>query len=267
LNWLNRLERKIGRYAVRGLMTYIVGLNALVFMMMLIEPSIINWLELYPAAVLRGEVWRIITFTFIPPSFSILWIIFTLYFYYLVGNSLEHEWGSFKFNIYYLIGAIGTIAAAFITGYGASAFYLNTSLFLAFAYIYPNFEMRLFFFLPVKVKYLAWLNAVFIIYTVIADPLPFKAAAIVSVLNFLLFFGKDMVLRVRTRGQSYNNRRKFSAKLPRDFTIHRCTICGMTEKDDPKMDFRYCMLCEGDYEYCQEHLNTHEHIKSDHMKQ
>ena len=156
---------------------------------------------------------------------------------------------------------IGTSLAAFIIGQGATALYLNLSLFLAFAYIYPNFEILLFFIVPVRVKYLAWLNWIFIAFTVLTAPLSAKAAAIVSVLNYFLFFGKDII----NTTSAYKRRRVFRSRstLPSGTTIHKCTICGMTENDDIKMEFRYCSQFEGDYEYCMPHLKTHAHVKSE----
>lgn len=261
LSWLDRLERRFGRFAIKGLMSYVVGLNAFVYLMAYIAPEGVSKLVLIPELVMKGEVWRLVTFIFIPPETTILWIFFILYFYYLVGSSLEHEWGSFRFNIYYLIGIIGTAASAFITSGGATAVYLNLSLFLAFARLFPDFQLLLFFILPVKVKYLAWVDWAFIAYTVLTGDFPVKMAAVVSVINYFIFFGRDIITRTKSNRQAYYNRRRFNVNLPKDFTIHRCVVCGKTEKDDPKMDFRYCADCEGDYEYCMDHLHTHEHIK------
>lgn len=265
VNWLDRLERRFGRVAIKGLMTYIVALNGIVFLLMLLDPTgiFVHKLTLIPAFVLRGEIWRLVTYIFIPPDTSLLWIIFALYFYYMVGNSLEHEWGTFKFNIYYFIGMVGTTVAAFITSGETTAVYLNLSLFLAFARLFPDYQLLIFFILPVRVKYLAWLQWAFLGATVFIfnSPLSYKIAAVVSVVNYFIFFGKDIFIQLRTGRRSYYNRKRFHAEIPRDFTIHRCTVCGLTEKTDPNMDFRYCMQCEGDYEYCMEHLNSHEHIK------
>lgn len=264
VKWLYRLEKRFGKLAIRNLMLYIVTLNALVFLFQYFGlGAVTDKLALYPELVLKGEVWRLITFIFIPPSGNIFLVLIALYFYYFIGTSLENEWGTFKFNVYYFVGMAATAAAAFVVGGPVTGLYLNTSLFLAFARLNPEFQILLFFIIPVKVKYLAWLNWAFIIYTVL-NPFgytSYKILAAVSVLNFLVFFGKDMINSTKNRGKSVYRRQKFSAAVPRDFTIHRCCICGITEKDDPKMDFRYCMLCEGDHEYCSRHLNTHEHIK------
>lgn len=264
VNLLDRLERKLGRnFGIKGLMTYIVGLNAIVFFLLLIDQTgrFYNMLMLVPELVLKGEVWRLVTYTFIPPTTSIFWFIFTLYFYYMIGSTLEHEWGTFKFNAYYLIGMIGTTIAAFLTGGGTTAVYLNLSLFLAFAYMFPNYQILLFFILPVKMKYLAWVDVAFIVYAVLTEPLAGKAAAVVSILNFIIFFGRDIFIRIKSGRSAYYNRRRFDAKIPKDLVMHRCEVCGRTEKDGKDLEFRYCVDCDGDHEYCMEHLGTHKHIK------
>lgn len=260
---IDKLERKFGRFAIVGLMKYIVALNLAVFLLMYVDPtgSLISKLMLYPERVMKGEVWRLVTYIFIPPSTSPFWILFTLYFYYMIGTALEKEWGSFKFNIYYLTGILGTTISSFITGAAATAYYLNLSLFLAFAFIYPNYQILVFFFLPVKIKYLAWLDIILLGISFISGGFATKLSIIVAIANFLLFFGKDMILYVRNRRKVYYNRKNFVTEMPRDKAFHRCTVCGITEKDDKTMEFRYCSKCEGDYEYCMVHLKNHEHIK------
>ncbi|HPL54568.1 MAG TPA: rhomboid family intramembrane serine protease [Bacillota bacterium] len=263
MNWLDILERRLGRFAIKNLMTYIVGITGIVFALSYFdrEGLLIGKLILIPELVFRGEIWRLVTYIFIPPDTTILWILFVLYFYYMVGSALEHEWGSFKFNIFYFTGMIGTTIAAFITGYGATSLYLNLSLFLAFARIFPDYELFIFFVIPVKVKYLAMLNWAFIAYTVVIGNTSMRLTAIVSIINYFLFFGRDIFNYTKNNRQVYTNRRRFRSEIPRDFTFHRCTVCGKTEKDDPNMDFRYCPECEGDYEYCMDHVRNHEHVK------
>ncbi len=262
--WLDKLERRFGRYAIKNLMTYIVALNALTFLLMRVDPSgnFIWKIVLDPRLVLKGQVWRVVTYIFIPPDASILGI-FALYFYYLVGSALENEWGSFRFNVYYFTGMLLTTASSFLTGQIATPTYLNMSLFLAFARIYPDFQLLLFFILPVKIKYLAWLNWGYLAFTILnwSIPLQYKIFAVVSIVNYMIFFGKDIVISLKSGRRAYYNRQRFRSEMPREIIIHRCTICGITEKDNPRMEFRYCMDCEGDYEYCMEHLYTHEHVK------
>jgi membrane associated rhomboid family serine protease len=266
MNWLDRLERKYRRYAIPNLMSYIVGITGVVYVVAYIldlSGAFLERLELYPSEVLQGEIWRLVTYIFIPPSASPIFIAFVLYFYYIIGASLEHEWGSFRFNLYYILGMIGTTMAVLFTGGPGTSTYLNLSLFLAFAYIYPDYQILLFFILPIKVKYLAWINWFFIITTIITAPLPDKVAAIVSIINYLIFFGKDIVTGMHSRNRAYNNKRKFKSKTQVKTISHKCTVCGITPEVDPKMDFRYCPECDGLKCYCKEHIKNHEHIKKE----
>ncbi|MFW5995639.1 MAG: rhomboid family intramembrane serine protease [Halanaerobiaceae bacterium] len=259
MDWLRRLEKKAGRLAIRNLMGYIVGLNALVFLLSIYDRSgqFMNSLTLIPYRVLEGEIWRLVTFLFIPPTRSPIFIIFILYFYFMVGNSLENQWGTFKFNFYYFLGALGTVFAAFITGDGVNAVYLNLSLFLAFATLNPDFTILLFFVLPVKMKYMAYFTGIYLGYEILVSSLPVKAAVVVALTNYLLFFGGGFINRL----QAKSRRRKYRSRIEKSKrdTVHRCTVCGLTEKDDPDMRFRYCTKCNGTYEYCSEHLENHKH--------
>ncbi|NLY76111.1 MAG: rhomboid family intramembrane serine protease [Firmicutes bacterium] len=265
MNWLSKIERKFGHLAVKRLMHYIIIFNVLVLLLFYFYPPILHALILVPRLVLKGELWRLVTYIFIPPTFSPLWVIFTLYFYYLVGTGLENEWGAFKFNIYYLTGMIGTTTGAFITGGGATALYLNLSLFFAFARIYPNFEILIFFILPVKIKYLAWLNWFFFGYNILfSTSLSAKIAALIAIGNYFLFFGKDTIEALKLKRQVYYNRKKFFDEIANTPPIHKCAVCGITEKDDPRMDFSYCKECGDDYEYCAKHINDHHHQKQNH---
>lgn len=207
MSLLNTLERKLRKYAINDLMKHIVILNCIVFMLYHIDTRgiIINRLHLIPDLVLRGEVWRLITFIFIPPRDTLM-VIILLYFYYMIGSGLENAWGSVRFNLYYLIGIIGAIISTFITGgiIGSTApIYINLSLVLAFAKIYPNFEILLFFILPVKMKYLAWFSWFWIGYILLIYPFDYKFVAIASVLNYFIFFGKDILRDLKRRKRRY----------------------------------------------------------------
>jgi hypothetical protein len=263
LRFLDKLQRKYGRYAIHGLMKYIAIITAGFYLINYLIPSagILNWLFLYPPLVLNGQVWRLITFIFMPTGGNnILFVLISLYFYYMIGNSLEHEWGALKFNIYYLVGVLGTIIAAFITGGVGVPTYLNMSLFFAFAYIYPNFEILVFFVLPVKMKYLGWLSGAFLAFSFATGSLTTKIVIIVALLNFILFFGRDIYQSLVNRNKKVHRKYKNNV-IEMKRTMHRCTICGVTERTDPNMDFRYCSKCDGEHEYCMDHLNNHEHIK------
>lgn len=176
----------------------------------------------------------------------------------MIGNTLEEEWGSFRFNVYYFSGMLAAIAGAFAVGASTGVF-LNLSLFLAFAFLYPNFEIRLFFILPVKIKYLAGLYWVILAYTIGFGGLSAKVMAFASVVNFFLFFGIDLVKRLKLRNQVQSNRRRFYAEIAKSRPVHQCAVCGTTEKKEPRMDFAYCKECDEEYEYCTRHIANHEH--------
>lgn len=263
---INKLERRFGRYAIANLMAYIVGAEGIVYLFSRTPQGqgIATKLAFNSLLISQGEYWRLISFIFIPPTFSI-WVFFILYFYYLLGTRLEQEWGSLRFNIYYFTGVASTIVAASLAHQAATAMYLNLSIFLAFATIDPDFSVLLLFVIPVKIKYLAWLSWLFVAFTIIAGPLPEKILASVSILNYFLFFGHDISSRWKTRAANYPRRRAFQAQASRSkvASIHRCSHCGITEKDNPQMDFRYCSQCAGHHEYCMPDLGTHEHIKAE----
>ncbi len=260
LKWLNNLERKYGRYAISGLMKYIVAANLAVFLLEIINPGLEANLMLIPEAVMAGQVWRLVTFILIPPATSAFWILFTLYFYFIIGMGLEQAWGSFKFNIYYLVGMIATIIVSLVGGSPATGVFINLTLFLAFASIYPNHEVLLFFILPVKVKYLGILNAVLLAQQFIMGGVGIKLMIIASLANYFIFFGKDFIELFKTQKKVKKNKAKFKVIEMKDYVRHRCTVCGITERDDPNMEFRYCSKCSGHKEYCMNHLKNHEHI-------
>jgi len=268
MKWLDKSEKFLGRFAIKNLMMYIVLVNAVAFVLIYLDTTgiFISKLVLDPNLVFKGEVWRLISFIFIPPSTDLLWGFITLYFYYIVGTNLEHEWGTYKFNIYYFIGVLGTIVTSLVFGFQATPLYINLSLFLAFARIYPDFELLIFFVIPVKIKYLALIDWGFTILMILLGGMATKITIIVSLINYFAFFGFDIFSKAKLNRQVYKRRQSFRSQLPKDVTYHRCTICGKTEKDDPSLEFRYCNECEGDYEYCMEHVRNHVHIKNNDIK-
>jgi len=264
LKWINKLERKFGKLAIKNLMGHIVMITAIVFLFGLLDPygNFFNSLLLIPRRVLQGEIWRLITYIFIPPTDSIFFIIFALYILYIMGTALERVWGTFRFNLFYFIGLLATTLISFITGGVGTAVYVNLSLFLAFGRLYPDFELLIFFVLPVKIKYLAYFNWIYLLYTIITAPLAGKFTVLAALANYFLFFGKDILQDLKLKKKVYRNRRRFDVvRYDRNNTIHKCTICGITEKDDAAMEFRYCSKCGGAYEYCSKHLRDHIHIQ------
>ncbi|MBE6052926.1 MAG: rhomboid family intramembrane serine protease [Clostridium sartagoforme] len=262
MNWLNKLQRKIGKFYIRNLMLIIISGTVLVygFTMLSGEFTLVNNISLVPSKVMQGEVWRLVTFIFVPQSFSIISFIFSMYFYYLAGTGLEHEWGEFKFNFYYFIGVIATIVVSMVTGATATGEFINLSLFLAFAKIYPNYQVLLFYIIPIKVKYLAIFNWVIIGYNFIfAESMAARILTLVPLINFFIFFGKDIVTGTKSGAVNYRRQQKFKSQVKEREIFHKCEICGVTEKDDPKMEFRYCSKCSGKKCYCENHIRNHEH--------
>ena len=198
MNWLNRLERRMGRHYISHLMKYLciamLGVFILDYLPGLASAS--EFLYFNRSLVLQGQVWRLFTFIFLPPSGSVIWILISLYFYYFLGTSLENHWGSARFNLYYLIGILGNILAGFLTGYATNT-YLNLSLLLSFAVLYPEMQFTLFFFLPVKVKWIGMFWGAYLIYELIVSNWAGRAAIVLSMLPFLLFFGKQAWLQLR----------------------------------------------------------------------
>ena len=270
--FLNKLERKIGRYAIPDLMKYICVLYCAGLVINIANPAFYyNWLSLNPPMIMRGQVWRLVTFLIQPPNTSLLFFIFTLYLYYMLGQTLERTWGSFRFNVYYFSGVlftiIGAFAAYFATGsvYLLDTYYINMSLFLAFAFIYPDVELLLMFLIPVKIKWLAYLDMAFFAYSFIIGNLGTKISVALAILNFVIFFFGFMRTRVggaKTRMQHIRRQTvRKPAGQPQGRVIHKCAVCGRDSNSHPELEFRYCSKCNGNYEYCQDHLFTHEHVQ------
>ena len=263
MNWLDKLERKFGRFAIQNLMSYIIVANAAILILYTLMPmagaSVISKLTLIPQFVFQGEIWRLISFIFIPPTLSPLWGIFALFFYYSISNSLEGQWGSFKFNIYYLVGMIGTATFSLIFNISGTPFYVNMALFLAYAKIFAENQILLFFIIPIKVKYLGWVYWALLISNIISGGLGELILILISLANYFLFFGKENVRSVKTRRKVVNHQREFKKDRPKVIHIHRCSICQITDRDNPDIEFRYCSKCDGHYEYCADHIFNHEH--------
>lgn len=209
--FLDRISYKFRKVCIPNLMLYIVIAMAGVFIVELFVPQmpLRNYLYFDKALILgANQWWRLITWIFIPTNSSIIWIIFSLYFYYLIGSALEAQWGSFKFNLYYLIGMIGTIIGGFITGTTDNTF-LNYSLFFAFAVLYPDFQVRLFFLIPLKIKWLALIDLVFFVLMFILGDVHSKVAIVASVLNFILFFYEDFGKFIKNQIYYFKHRKNY----------------------------------------------------------
>lgn len=268
--FLDKMERKFGRYAIHGLMRYICVLYIIGLIAEIINPQIYYYyLSLNPEMILRGQVWRLVTFLVQTPNSSIIFFIFTLYLYYMLGQTLERTWGAFRFNIYYFAGVIftiiGSFVAYFVTGqvYLMDTYYINMSLFLAFAFLYPDMQLLLMFLIPIKIKWLAYLDMAFFAYSFFIGNLGTKISIVMSLLNFAIFFFAFMRhkvpnLHTMKRQAAY---RRAVKKPAAGIAKHKCAVCGRTSDSNPELEFRFCSKCNGNYEYCQDHLFTHTHVE------
>ncbi len=256
---LQKLERKLGRFAIPNLITLLVGGQAAAFVLIMAKPEMAGALALVPSRVLQGEVWRLVSFLFMPASYSIFFIIFALWLLYLYGRALDDLWGAFRFNLFIFVGWIASVGAAFaVPGTVATNIYLLASITFAFAYLYPDFELLLFFILPVKIKWIALLTAVYFLYAFVMGGTADRLLIAAGLLNFFLFFTPDMIRRAR--GQTRRNRVEKERERVQTAVNHECTVCGKTDKSDPDMQFRYCSKCSGRRAYCMDHLRDHEHV-------
>jgi hypothetical protein len=205
-NWLSKLDRKFGRYAIRNLMLYIVLGQAVVFAFgFIISINMSHLLYFNLPLIMNGQFWRVITFILLPQSNILIFAIISMYFSWLIASHLENEWGALKFNIYYFLGVVGAMLGGLVTGFATNV-YIHLSLFLAFAILYPNFSILLFFILPIKVKYMAYVSATILAFNLVVSDWGQRVAIIISILNLILFFGPVFMDRIK----SWNRKRKWS---------------------------------------------------------
>ena len=284
MNFLNKMERKIGKYAIPNLMIYLIAAYCIGFLIYTVNPNFMLMLTLSPYHILHGQVWRLITWILMPTDTRVFSLLIMALLYYQLGSALERSWGTFRFNVYIFGGMLFTVIGAFIL-YGIYAAagtgsletislissltfttnYINLTIFLAFAVMYPEMQILLFFIIPVKMKWMAVVYAVLIAINLILTSWGGRIAIIMSILNFLIFFLSTRNYR-RVSPKEIHRKQVFKAQMrePRRgsmVTKHKCAVCGRTELDDPNLEFRFCSKCDGNYEYCQDHLFTHQHIK------
>lgn len=265
MSLLNQLERRLRRFAIPNLTGYLAGFQAALWALAFIMPprpgmaNIHEGFLLIPEKVLQGEVWRLATFVFLPPGTGLL-TIFGIYLFWLMGTALEGQWGTVRYNLYVLIAVLATIAAAFLLPHGGPATntFIDTSVFLAFAFLYPNFTLSIYFILPVRIKWFALLTWLLYAMTMITGDWSARAFVLASVLNFLIYFGRDIFWRMRSGKRQMET--AFRQVTEGDKPFHNCAICGVTEHMEPNEDFRICSKCDaGTFEYCSQHLRNHEH--------
>lgn len=348
---MGKFEKKFGRFSIKNLSLYLIICYAFGYILQLVNVGFLQYLTLNPYFILRGQVWRVISWILVPPSGeNILLVAIMLFFYYSIGNTLEHTWGTYRFNLYIFGGILFTVLAAFglyfyfevssgfrftevlnqnvrfafdASGMRINAslnpadaaeviaavnrvqifnlfttYYINMSIFLAFAVTYPDMPVLLMFILPVRVKWLGLVYGILILYDVFGNGvgaiLPMSFVVGGSLLNFLVFFlffrkkirvSREQILRRRAYEQQIRNARRPGEEAnaqgsatnragayggtgygpqhmrSANITRHKCAICGRSEADDAELEFRFCSKCNGNYEYCSEHLWTHTHVQ------
>ena len=288
---MSKFERKFGKYAVRNLSLVLIACYVIGYVIKLFTPGIQSLLTLNPYAILHGQIWRLVTWVLIPPDSLDLFTIIMLMFYYNVGSSLERTWGTYRYNVYMFSGMLYTIIGSFLA-YGIywalasaagsevssalvqsastlfSTYYINMSIFLAYAATFPDAQVLLMFVIPVKMKWMGIAYAVLLLYQlftgvgIVVFDIFYRIALVASLLNFVIFWITSRG-RISMSPRQAKRRQEFRSEVKRNtrVTRHKCAICGRTDEDDPSLEFRFCSKCNGNYEYCQYHLFTHEHVK------
>lgn len=292
MKFTDNFEKKFGKYAIQNLSLVLIICYAFGYLFQIFYPQMLIYLYLNPYEIIfHGQIWRLITWLIVPPTGLDFFTLLMLYFYYSLGTTLERTWGTYRYNVYIFSGVLFTILGAFLLfGYTVlirgdagwqgvailwnnysgrfalaprfSTYYVNMSIFLAFAATYPNMQVMLFFLLPIRIKILGIIYGVLLIYEFIMGYTASKFVIAASLMNFIIFFltsrGKThMTPRQVKRSQEFKRDVKKNTKITR----HKCAICGRTEETNPELEFRFCSKCDGNYEYCQDHLFTHTHVK------
>ena len=279
---MNKLYDAIDRFCARhpywgipNLMRYmVIGTVVMYVLCILTQNQAYVSLSLVPGSILRGEVWRLVTFIFLPLSTSPLSLLISLYFYYWMGNMLENYWGTPKFTIYYLSGIVLTVLASFLAhflgggGEISGLHYVNMSMFLAYATLYPDARVYLFYLIPVRIKWLAWLDLAYFAVGVLSSigygDWGGALAPVVALLNFFVYFApyfthKARVVRHQSSRQTVNFKKAVREQRREKGYNHKCEICGRTDTDYPDLQFRYCSTCGGYHCSCEDHISHPQH--------
>lgn len=256
MDWIATLEKRIGSWAIPNLTLYLIAVQVIGVVMLMGGYVNAADLSLVGGLVEVGQWTRLFSFMMIPKTLSPIWLFFAFYIFYLMGSALEREWGAFRYNLFVLFGYLFTIAMAFVVPTAViTNYYFLGCVFLAFATLFPNFEFRIFFVLPMKVKWLGWLTVGFYTMTLFSGDAGSRLSVVAAFANYLLFFGRDFVKNVRAgkRRKAYATEQVEIAEQP----LHTCAECGITDKSDPAMGFRYCSTCGKCF--CENHISTHDH--------
>lgn len=281
--WIDRFAYRHPRFGIPNLMRYIVAANVVTYLLSVFAGSeALSFLSFDLYHLMNGEIWRLVTFVLLPFTYKPVTLLVMLSFNYFVGTSLEREWGTAKFTLYYLCGMVlsvlSTVILSLITGYYgwslSDTYYINLTMFLAFAVLYPDAQIWFYMIIPLKAKWLAWADIALLGWSVVKSLIygwyAVALAAVVAVLNFVIFFWEDIkgILGVQSRQRSRQTiqfksavRQQKRAEAERGYR-HRCEICGRTDADHPELEFRYCSKCQGYHCFCSDHIFNHQHFES-----
>ena len=258
------------RFGIPNLMLYVTGGNVLFWLLGMVNPVLLSYMVFSPEHILHGQVWRLVSFLLIPPSSGLLALI-AFYFYYWIGSTLARQWGDGLFTIYFFSGALLSAVYAFIVYFVSginlpiTGTYVYLAMFFAFAVFYPDMQVLLFFLLPIKIKYLAYVDAAFFLLEIVRTPFPLNLLPLIAMVNFLIFCGGELLSRLPRRpSKNAVNFRRESQRIRREqaqqLYRHKCAVCGRTDTEHPELEFRYCSRCAGYHCFCQDHINNHIHF-------
>ncbi len=272
MDFINKLERKFGRFAVRNLIVYLLALQAIGYILGQANGLFYyEYLALNPAMVLRGQIWRLVTFLAVPASGNILLFAFSLFCFFSIARLMEQLIGTFRTNLYLLVGLLGIILGTFLVTPFYGSFLASTAaagattnlyltMLLAIATLVPEAQFSFYGIIPIKAKWLGIFYGLLLAYQLFKYSWPSRIMLVMTLLNYILFFflyhKPAQRAKQAKRKVVYQYKAHAGASGPR----HRCAVCGRTELDDPTLEFRFCSKCEGNYEYCQDHLYTHRHV-------
>ena len=294
----SNFERKFGKYAVANLPLYLIIGYAIGYLIYYVYPNLYSLITFNPYYILKGQVWRIVTWIVTMPEQLGIFTIIMLFLYYSLGKSLVRTWGDYRFNVYILLGVLFTVVGSMllyvalclidgtsvfeaanlgkIVGSRVSTYYINMSIFLAFAATYPDMQLLLYFIIPVKVKWFGYIYGAFILFDMVSafrysipEGVVTSVLILSSLLNFVIYFfttrkritGAGPTIKQKVKKTKYKQSVEQAQK--QSFydggARHKCYVCGRTELDNPNLTFRFCSKCSGSKEYCEDHLFTHQH--------
>ena len=290
--YMSKFEKKFGKYALKNLPLMLIMCYAVGYLVQLINPDFLMFLTLNPYQILHGQIWRLFTWIIVPPTSLDIFTLIMLYFYYSVGTALEQTWGTYRYNVYIFTGLFLTILGSFAAMglsylfYGElladeilageifrmaseffSTYYINMSILLAFAATFPRAQILLMLIIPVQMKWMGIAYGVLLVLQLISGTgdafwdIFYRTALLVSLLNFLIFWLISLnKIHMTPKQMKHRQEFKREVRVNSKITKHKCAICGKTDEMEG-VEFRFCSKCNGNYEYCQDHLFTHEHVK------